>query len=911
LNNSSFNLENDGNGVDWGGYGNDLHLSSVVIENTSQFMIRSTPTGAGTGDVICDKCHLEDTGSSTNPALNGIHAVALVIMNGGTFHNHGGRLEGADMTFHATGTTGSTAWSYFFIAKSATYGDTAPIPWGHVSNGTADWVGSSVALTFPCFTPTGSDTITYSILRTTGTTPYPNDNVSDVVAMGQTCTGTYWTYTDTVLTSALTTYTFTVNRYSFFPNKVQYFWGSIFLGGAAANDNTQEGSYTGDCQFGNNVITARNYSLVNFPQVWCDSPSYTYNPNGSPVNVVQAVHYTPYYQSAFMLQNKFGVYTGGGQKGVLNLGYSNAPMDILTLSDSSPYKTLSTSDNRPGHDAADSALGSDSSTGDLALRSGSSIDLYVNNYFDGSNWQEKLTGNTKILKSSYVNWTGLLGLPAGTAKYGLQIDTNGAISPTGTNSIPTAQDLTTTYLCIGNSGTWRPYTCTTSPNFTQTSWDLFLFVPDVTNTNAGGLSPELNINGGGNVYIYQQTAAGPATQVPAGTLQAGVPYWIAHSPAFQYLLVGPAVQPITLTATGTSGAATYSNGALNIPQYAGGSASTVPGDLICAHMGDTTIDNLSITGGSCAGGSCTINVNTGNQRIYQVPGQLFGIVGSSTTGLNGGPYTLTSSTGLLMTFPQTASSGTVSSGGDVFLWCENQAADATTATAFSNNTIPVPANTMVAGTPLNHRAQLSFVSSSTPPGLTPTQVFIGSTPVLATAGPSAIDGSMAFRMGEIGFDLVPLTVGSSGLITASWLGIPSLPMSYQSTAYWYNINTPNPTMINTTNSNVVSLSTAYTATGLGSITASSGCTVTGSIGQTVLLTSFNNGNTTATATGTLIAANTISGATWVVTNTGQAATAAATSATCGNGTATASGTATLTTTLGGAQGNAVMLVSLQ
>jgi len=83
-----------------------------------------------------------------------------------------------------------------------------------------------------------------------------------------------------------------------------------------------------------------------------------------------------------------------------------------------------------------------------------------------------------------------------------------------------------------------------------------------------------------------------------------------------------------------------------------------------------------------------------------------------------------------------------------------------------------------------------------------------------------------------------------------------------------------------------------------SITTSGGCTIVGTVGQTVLLTSFNNGSS-ATATGTLTLANTLTGASWVITSAGTGATAAPTSATCSAGTvSSASGTAALTTTVG-------------
>ena len=95
-----------------------------------------------------------------------------------------------------------------------------------------------------------------------------------------------------------------------------------------------------------------------------------------------------------------------------------------------------------------------------------------------------------------------------------------------------------------------------------------------------------------------------------------------------------------------------------------------------------------------------------------------------------------------------------------------------------------------------------------------------------------------------------------------------------------------------------SVAPVWNASNVNAILKANGCAVTGTPGQTVLLNAFNNGST-ATATGTLVATNTISGATWVVTSVGTGATAAPTSATCSAGTvSSASGTATLVTSVG-------------
>lgn len=84
--------------------------------------------------------------------------------------------------------------------------------------------------------------------------------------------------------------------------------------------------------------------------------------------------------------------------------------------------------------------------------------------------------------------------------------------------------------------------------------------------------------------------------------------------------------------------------------------------------------------------------------------------------------------------------------------------------------------------------------------------------------------------------------------------------------------------------------------GLASGTYTSGITATGSTNQTCLLTSFNGGGSSATATVALTGTNTIAaGTALVITANGTGYTSAPTSATAGNGTATCSGTATVAT----------------
>lgn len=123
-----------------------------------------------------------------------------------------------------------------------------------------------------------------------------------------------------------------------------------------------------------------------------------------------------------------------------------------------------------------------------------------------------------------------------------------------------------------------------------------------------------------------------------------------------------------------------------------------------------------------------------------------------------------------------------------------------------------------------------------------------------------------------------------------------------------------PVTVNTASTASFTFGLQYASTGTASGTCNDagnkcGLTVSGTVGQTCLLTAFNGtAGTGATATvyltGTDLIAN---GTALYITNTGAAYTGASTTATGGNGTATCSGTATVATALGGSQGNAINL----
>jgi len=320
------------------------------------------------------------------------------------------------------------------------------------------------------------------------------------------------------------------------------------------------------------------------------------------------------------------------------------------------------------------------------------------------------------------------------------------------------------------------------------------------------------------------------------------------------------------------------------------------GDLVCAQAADPTIGAQTVTAGSSTSSSMTYTMAARPSYIYA--GSLVQGNGNTPSGYNGGPFTVTSVNDTTVTVSSTNNPATLTGGGTLSLYCLNRSVDATSQTnagVFQNS---YPNYTASAGNSLQITTQLSFINPSTNPPIT-FYLYKGSSN-LYNGGGVSLTYSSDGRRGTMQFQLTGL---GPTLVNADILGAQLPFNSYM--GYFQN-NVPQPIGGISSSAETLTERVSFTATGVASITASSGCTVVGSIGQTVLLTSFNN-SSTATATGTLTAANTIAGATWVITSRGQGATAAPTSATCSAGTVTsASGTATLTTTLGGAPGNAVL-----
>ena len=73
---------------------------------------------------------------------------------------------------------------------------------------------------------------------------------------------------------------------------------------------------------------------------------------------------------------------------------------------------------------------------------------------------------------------------------------------------------------------------------------------------------------------------------------------VAFSPALQAQFIGPAAgsSSITLTTSGTSGAATLISGVLNIPNYSGGGINALTGDVTASGTGSVAATVAAIQG---------------------------------------------------------------------------------------------------------------------------------------------------------------------------------------------------------------------------------------------------------------------------------------------------------------------------
>lgn len=345
--------------------------------------------------------------------------------------------------------------------------------------------------------------------------------------------------------------------------------------------------------------------------------------------------------------------------------------------------------------------------------------------------------------------------------------------------------------------------------------------------------------------------------------------------------------------------------------------SEVPGDVACAMAADTSPLSTAITGGTS---TSLTGVLTSNNLGFYPTGTLVGVTGASPSGLNGGPYTTNSTPngGLTLTFNSLPATWT--SGGTMYLWCGNQTQDAIAASKYvSSNVFALPANYFSAspGASADVTLQATTTTGVTPPGLQ-VGLYTNGTTLAVSFLPMALTASSQNGLGvrwAITSGSPTTGLAGSGLVSTDIVGFSA---QTSSSINVFSNQVMQPHIVGVGQANTLFPGIIYAATGVASIATSpfSGCTVSGTTGQTVNLTAFNN-SSTATATITLSASVTAAAlspanvGSVTITSRGTSATAAPTTATCSAGTAaSASGTATFTSTLGGSPGNFTVIRAL-
>lgn len=389
---------------------NGIYLENTVLQATGPWQVYSAnSTGNYQGAYL--KNIYSESGPQMNPlsparspfAGTGVAGLIAGSSSGAASYAIAG--SGGTQGWFSTGGSGSTAYSYFVVAKDNTSGtqtspmqilnyastgsDSIPVRWPRVANGT--------------------DVITYDLIRiaTPGgvgaTYPYAGGcGGGSTTACGSVatniaqCSGLVCTYTDS---GAGVPTSYTVLQGNYVGNLI--FWpGSIVTVNRSVSVSVEEGNVVGVGLSGNPVQLASactNYGATS-PGGYTDCLASMTTANNSMPN-----------QTATLMTD--GGSAGGGMslsKGRLNFSTTQSaalqPHHIITLIDSQPAQTRTTIGYRPPASANDTWIGTDVASGGVGLSLGQlafgapvSITNYIAATGDGIhvNWLERLTAGLK------------------------------------------------------------------------------------------------------------------------------------------------------------------------------------------------------------------------------------------------------------------------------------------------------------------------------------------------------------------------------------------------------------------------------------------------------------------------------------------------------------------------------------
>lgn len=392
---------------------NGLYFENTVCQATGPWEIYSSNTTGNYQGAYIKNIYSESTTAlnplsparSPFPGLGIAGLIAGASTGAATFQIAG---NGGTGGVFAGGGAGSTPYSYFIVANDTTAGSqTSPMQ-------VLNWLSTgsdSIPVRWPRVA-NGSDTITYDVIRTTtpvgvgavfpysGGCPGGSGGTCGYVARGLTqataCSESLvCTYTDNGTTS---TTAYTIKQATYGGNLI--FWpGSLVSVNKSIAVDVEEGNIVGVGLSGNPLQVANQCSSYGAasPGGYTTCLASMTSPNNSVPN-----------QTATIVTD--GPAASGGMtltKGRLNFstaaGATLNAHHIITLIDSQPALTQSTSGYRPPASPNDTWIGTDLPTtmglsaGQLAFGSPVSITNYIRGTGDGvhQNWQERLTDKQK------------------------------------------------------------------------------------------------------------------------------------------------------------------------------------------------------------------------------------------------------------------------------------------------------------------------------------------------------------------------------------------------------------------------------------------------------------------------------------------------------------------------------------
>lgn len=419
---------------------NTVHVTDSVIQGFGMWGVyTSTILGSYGGTQLDNVYNEEGAGPCPNPYLGNTFASAGIIYSSGgePLSVRGGEQPNGWMPeFANTGTT--TQYNYYVVVHDSSVaagGTSYPLYAGYaMSNGSGN-----ITVQWPHVAPIG--TVTYDLVRMTPGTLAGNSAVFPVqgacgggspTACGivaplnlPQCSGLVCSYTDN---AGANTSSYSITSPTYFPMLTFWPGGLVMNGTGTQNAGNLPGAVL-DTDWGvGNPISSPWISTAGFlrPTIYarqCSGNAGAYG--GAWVQCLEGDGHGNGFPEVGSLLLNSGPNAGAETAGVKGrLNFITSPADdinqlhIITLVDSNPAKTLATSLNRPGNDAADTYIGLDQPAGgsvrsaaQLAFGAPVAISNYIANAGDNTNWGTRLNSSsfaigTRLNQRASANFAG-------------------------------------------------------------------------------------------------------------------------------------------------------------------------------------------------------------------------------------------------------------------------------------------------------------------------------------------------------------------------------------------------------------------------------------------------------------------------------------------------------------------------